>query len=212
MRARRLGTSTRDLVGGAADATRTDLERGRERADRGLERLHRVLLRSRKKLERIIDDCLPSSMTLLITCWTSFERSVPPRAGEHGSAAPRGIRLGAAKYAHNHKTITGADVVNRYDLYDAIEIAGNQAPGYSSGQAITAMQSLASKLPAGYGYSGSAFPRRSQARGNRSPCWGWPCFRFPAAAALYESWSVPLAVILSRWESRERCLPNSCAA
>lgn len=96
------------------------------------------------------------------------------------------------------KTITGADVVNRYDLYDAIEIAGNQAPGYSSGQAITAMQSLASKLPAGYGYEWTGLSYQEvTSQGQATVVLGLAIvFVFLLLAALYESWAVPLAVIL----------------
>ena len=96
------------------------------------------------------------------------------------------------------KTTTGSDVVNRYDLYEAIEIEGNQAPGYSSGQAIAAMQSLASKLPKGYGYEWTGLSYQEvTSQGQSVTVLGLAIvFVFLLLAALYESWSVPLAVIL----------------
>ena len=77
------------------------------------------------------------------------------------------------------------------------------------------MQSLASKLPAGYGYEWTGLSYQEvTSQGQSVTVLGLAIvFVFLLLAALYESWSVPLAVILIvPLESRERCLPNSCAA
>jgi multidrug efflux pump subunit AcrB len=96
------------------------------------------------------------------------------------------------------KNTTGPDVVNRYNMYDAIEIEGSQVPGYSSGQSMTAMQSLASKLPPGYGYQWTGLSyQEASTQGQSTIVLGIAIvFVFLVLAALYESWSVPLAVIL----------------
>jgi hydrophobe/amphiphile efflux-1 (HAE1) family protein len=96
------------------------------------------------------------------------------------------------------KNITGPDVVNLYDMYPTIEIEGNQNPGYSSGQAITALESLASKLPKGYGYQWTGLSYQEvSTQGQSVIVLGIAIvFVFLVLSALYESWSVPLAVIL----------------
>ncbi len=96
------------------------------------------------------------------------------------------------------KDITGPDVINLYDMYDTIEVEGNQVPGYSSGQAISAMESLASKLPKGYGYQWTGLSYQEvSTQGQSTMVLGIAIiFVFLVLAALYESWSVPLAVIL----------------
>ncbi len=96
-------------------------------------------------------------------------------------------------------SITGPDVINRYNLFESIEINGAAAPGYSSGQAIAAMEkTAASVLPRGYGYdwTGLAY-QEVTSRGQAPLVLGLAIvFVFLLLAALYESWSVPLAVIL----------------
>jgi hydrophobe/amphiphile efflux-1 (HAE1) family protein len=93
---------------------------------------------------------------------------------------------------------TGPDVVNRYNMFDSIEIEGTEVPGYSSGQSMDAMQNLAAKLPAGYGYQWTGLSyQESTTQGQSTTVLGIAIvFVFLVLAALYESWSVPLAVIL----------------
>ena len=93
---------------------------------------------------------------------------------------------------------TGPDVVNRYNMFDSIEIEGSEVPGYSSGQSMDAMQNLAAKLPAGYGYQWTGLSyQESTTQGQSTTVLGIAIvFVFLVLAALYESWSVPLAVIL----------------
>jgi hydrophobe/amphiphile efflux-1 (HAE1) family protein len=98
------------------------------------------------------------------------------------------------------RPITGPDSISHYNLYRAAEIAGDTAPGASSGQAIAAMQDLARRLlPAGTSYEWSGLAFQEIEAGSRS---GFvfalsALFVFLVLAAQYESWLVPLAVILA---------------
>ncbi len=97
------------------------------------------------------------------------------------------------------RPITGPDSISHYNLYRSAEIAGDTAPGASSGQAIAAMQELAQKLPPGMGYEWSGLAYQELEAGSRA---GFvfalsALFVFLVLAAQYESWLVPLAVILS---------------
>lgn len=94
---------------------------------------------------------------------------------------------------------TGPDIIQRFNLYRSAEISGSAARGFSSGQALTTLQDLAGRqLPAGFGYdwSGTALQER-QASGQQGPILALALvFVFLVLAAMYESWAVPLAVIL----------------
>lgn len=92
----------------------------------------------------------------------------------------------------------GPDVVNLYDVYPTVEIEGSQNPGVSSGQAMAAMAKLASSLPAGYGYQWTGLSNQEQAtQGQFAEMLAVAIFFvFLVLCALYESWTVPLAVIL----------------
>jgi hydrophobe/amphiphile efflux-1 (HAE1) family protein len=96
------------------------------------------------------------------------------------------------------KNTTGPDVVNLYNMYPTIEIEGSQNPAYSSGQSMAAMGKLASQLPAGYGYQWTGLSYQEQStQGQFAIVLGIAIlFVFLVLAALYESWTVPLAVIL----------------
>ena len=97
------------------------------------------------------------------------------------------------------KPTTGPDVVYRYNRFRAIQILGGPAPGYSSGEAIKAMEELGAALPAGYGYewTGTTYQQKL-AQGNEPMIFGFASVLvFLFLAALYESWSIPLAVLFS---------------
>ena len=97
------------------------------------------------------------------------------------------------------RPITGPDSISHYNLYRSAEIAGDTAPGASSGQAIAAMQDIARGLPAGmsYEWSGLAF-QEIEAGGYAGYVFGLSAlFVFLVLAAQYESWLVPLAVIMA---------------
>jgi len=96
------------------------------------------------------------------------------------------------------KNTVGPDVINLYDLYPTVEIEGSENPGYSSGQAMNAMQKLASELPRDYGYQWTGLSYQEQAAQGQFERMLTVAilFVFLVLAALYESWTVPLAVIL----------------
>ncbi len=98
------------------------------------------------------------------------------------------------------KASTGPDVVFRYNRFRAIQILGGPAPGVSSGEAIDIMEKLAAKaLPSGYGYewTGTTYQQKL-AQGHEGVIFGFASVLvFLCLAALYESWSIPFAVLLS---------------
>jgi len=86
----------------------------------------------------------------------------------------------------------------RYNGYPAMRIAGEARPGVSSGAAIAEMERLAAQLPAGFAFEWTGLSREEKASGSTALL----LFAFSllavflSLAALYESWSIPLAVIL----------------
>jgi hydrophobe/amphiphile efflux-1 (HAE1) family protein len=95
---------------------------------------------------------------------------------------------------------SGPDVIYRYNRFRAIQILGGPAPGYSSGEASNAMEEVAnSALPPGYGFewTGTTYQEK-QAQGNEVAIFGFAAVLvFLFLAALYESWSIPLAVLFA---------------
>ena len=94
--------------------------------------------------------------------------------------------------------ITGAMQTVRYNGYPAMRISGSAAPGYSTGAALTEMEQLAAKLPAGFGYEWSGTSREEKLAGSQAMIlYGFAILSvFLCLAALYESWSIPMSVIL----------------
>ncbi|MFT8246717.1 efflux RND transporter permease subunit [Roseomonas sp. BN140053] len=89
--------------------------------------------------------------------------------------------------------------VPRYNLYPAAEIQGTPAPGISTGQAIAAMQAvMAETLPEGFTFEWTELALQETTQGNTAPiAFGLAVvFVFLLLAALYESWLLPLAVVL----------------
>ena len=86
----------------------------------------------------------------------------------------------------------------RYNGYPAMRISGSAAPGVSTGQAMAEMEALAAKLPAGIGYEWTGISREEKLAGNQATIlYAFAILAvFLALAALYESWSIPLAVVL----------------
>lgn len=86
----------------------------------------------------------------------------------------------------------------RYNGYPAIRIAGTAAPGYSTGDAMAEMERLATQLPRGFSYEWTGQSREEKLAGSQALIlYGFAVLAvFLCLAALYESWSIPLAVIL----------------
>ncbi|MFI5185600.1 MAG: efflux RND transporter permease subunit, partial [Chitinophagales bacterium] len=97
------------------------------------------------------------------------------------------------------KIIENAPVISHFNLFRSAEINGTPKQGYSSGQAIEALQAVAKTLPAGYGYEFSGLSKQEIEAGS-STIYIFALsivFVFLFLAALYESWSVPFSVLLA---------------
>ena len=92
----------------------------------------------------------------------------------------------------------GATQVVRYNSYNSIRIAGSAAPGYSSGQAMQAMQNMMVELPDGFGYEWTGLSYQEEQAGSQAPILMALAIMtvFLVLAALYESWAIPLSVML----------------
>lgn len=99
----------------------------------------------------------------------------------------------------NIRRIIGPDTVNRYNMYPAAEILGNVGPGYSTGEAMAAIEKVAAEtLPDGMGMEWTDLAYQEKLAGNQSVYIFALCvlFVFLILAAQYESWSLPLCIIL----------------
>jgi multidrug efflux pump len=94
--------------------------------------------------------------------------------------------------------ITGPMQTVRFNGYPAMRISGVPAPGYSSGAAMAEMERLATQLPQGFGYEWTGQSREEKLAGSQAMIlYGFAILAvFLCLAALYESWSIPFAVIL----------------
>jgi HAE1 family hydrophobic/amphiphilic exporter-1 len=96
--------------------------------------------------------------------------------------------------------VYGPQAITRFNLFTSISITGNPNPGFSSGDAIKAIQEEAAKiLPQGYGYEFSGLTREEQNAGGQTVYIFMLCliFVYFLLSAQYESYILPLAVILS---------------
>ncbi len=94
--------------------------------------------------------------------------------------------------------VTGPMQTVRYNGYPSMKITGEPAPGYSSGQALEEMQRLAAQLPPGFAFEWTGQSREEILSGSTVfVLIGFALLAvFLALAALYESWSIPVAVLL----------------
>jgi HAE1 family hydrophobic/amphiphilic exporter-1/multidrug efflux pump len=96
------------------------------------------------------------------------------------------------------RSINGPQYFERYNVYRAATINGSNAPGYSSGQAIAAMEEVARALSEGFSYEWSEATYQEKKTGGQT---GYIfvlslAFVFLVLAALYESWAMPVAILL----------------
>ncbi|WP_299760732.1 multidrug efflux RND transporter permease subunit [uncultured Pontibacter sp.] len=98
------------------------------------------------------------------------------------------------------RVVENPAVITHYNLFRSAEVMGGAAPGYSSGQALQALQEVAAEvLPTGYGYDFSGLSREELAAGSST------VYIFSLSvilvllllAALYESWSVPFSILFA---------------
>ncbi|MDD5479329.1 efflux RND transporter permease subunit [Rhodoferax sp.] len=94
--------------------------------------------------------------------------------------------------------VSGAMQTVRYNGYPAMRISGSAAPGYSTGAALAEIETLARQLPPGFGFEWTGTSREEKLAGSQALIlYGFAILSvFLCLAALYESWSIPLAVIL----------------
>ncbi|MGB3809460.1 MAG: efflux RND transporter permease subunit [Parvibaculum sp.] len=85
-----------------------------------------------------------------------------------------------------------------YNGYPTVKIGGNAASGYSTGEAMAEMEKLMTKLPVGFGYEWTGQSLQEKLSGAQAPALLALSILavFLCLAALYESWSIPLAVLL----------------
>ncbi|TWU10677.1 efflux RND transporter permease subunit [Allorhodopirellula heiligendammensis] len=95
--------------------------------------------------------------------------------------------------------IAGPDRLVRFNLYPAADVNGSTMPGFSTGQSLASMENLAaSTLPPGFGYEWTELAYQEKQAGN-TIVYLFPLavlFVFLALAAQYESWLLPLAIVL----------------
>jgi hydrophobe/amphiphile efflux-1 (HAE1) family protein len=98
------------------------------------------------------------------------------------------------------KRVVAPDIVERFNVFPAAKLMGEPAPGYSSGQAIAAMEEVAAKvLPADYSlaWTGAAYQEKAASgAGGQAFAFG-ALMVFLILAAQYERWTLPLAVIMA---------------
>ena len=94
--------------------------------------------------------------------------------------------------------VTGPVQSVRYNGYPAMRIAGDASAGHSTGEAMDEMEKLATQLPAGIGYEWTGQSREEKLSGSTAPILlGFSLLAvFLCLAALYESWSIPMSVLL----------------
>lgn len=92
----------------------------------------------------------------------------------------------------------GSPQLQRYNGVPAVEIQGQAAAGKSTGQAIAAMERLMKQMPPGIGYEWTGISLQQQQSGSQAPYFYALSILvvFLSLAALYESWSIPLSVIM----------------
>jgi HAE1 family hydrophobic/amphiphilic exporter-1 len=98
------------------------------------------------------------------------------------------------------RPIAGPEYTMRFNLYRAVEIMGAPAPGYSSGQALDALEDVANHTLSpemGYAWNGLSYQEKLASGGTTKTLGLALVFVFLILAALYESWSLPFSVLLS---------------
>jgi HAE1 family hydrophobic/amphiphilic exporter-1 len=119
--------------------------------------------------------------------------------GQFYVRSARGAMVPLSSFVHVRRT-TGPEYTVRFNLYRAVEILGAPAPGYSSGQALEALDEVAAKsLPPemGYAYNALSYQEKVASGSSVRVLSLSVVFVFLILAALYESWTLPFSVLLS---------------
>jgi len=93
----------------------------------------------------------------------------------------------------------GSPQLARYNAFPSINIWGEPSPGYSTGEAMQAMEEIAARLPQGIGYDWTGLSFQERMAGSQAPLlYAFSVFVvFLSLAALYESWPIPIAILLT---------------
>ena len=93
----------------------------------------------------------------------------------------------------------GSPQLERYNAFPSINIWGEPAPGKSSGEAMAAMEEIIAQLPDGIGHDWTALSYQERMAGSQAPLlYAFSIFViFLCLAALYESWPIPIAILLT---------------
>src|SRR5438093_223425 len=140
-----------------------------------------------------------SSAEIMATLNRALQSEVPEDIGRFYVRNNDGNMLPLSTVVTSRR-VFGPEYTQRFNLFRAAQITGQPAPGYSSGQAMTALEEVAQQvLPPemGYDWADLSFQER-RAAGRAGAVFGLSLgFVFLILAALYESWSLPFSVLLS---------------
>jgi hydrophobe/amphiphile efflux-1 (HAE1) family protein len=103
-----------------------------------------------------------------------------------------------SSFASGHWT-SGSPKLERYNAFPSINIWGEPAPGRSSGEAMKAMEEFMSKLPRGVGFDWTGISYQERMAGSQAPAlYAFSLLViFLVLAALYESWTLPISIVLA---------------
>jgi HAE1 family hydrophobic/amphiphilic exporter-1 len=109
-----------------------------------------------------------------------------------GAMVPLGTLVKVSK-------MSGPNFTSRFNLQRSVEMMGAPAPGYSSAQALKAMEEVMKQMPSNVGYEWSGLTlQEKKSEGEAAVVFGMALlFVFLLLAAQYESWSLPFAVLLA---------------
>ncbi len=109
----------------------------------------------------------------------------------------KGEMVPFSSFASGHWT-SGAPQLNRFNGFPSINIWGEPAPGRSTGEAMQAMEEAVAKLPQGFGFDWTGLSYQEQMSRSQAPLlYAFSVFViFLCLAALYESWTIPIAILL----------------
>ena len=124
-------------------------------------------------------------------------RMTPEDLGKWYVRNAKGEMVPFSAFAKAHWTY-GSPRLERFNGQSSMQVLGQAAPGLSSGEAMDAVAEIAAKLPAGIGYEWSGTSYEERKSGSQAPALFALSILvvFLCLAALYESWSIPFAVML----------------
>ncbi|HZV80165.1 MAG TPA: efflux RND transporter permease subunit, partial [Candidatus Binatus sp.] len=158
-----------------------------------------------KQLQAMLGGLVVSDFTLFNRTWDVMVQAEPEFRATASSIGSIYVRNNTGQMVPlrsvtKSTTSLGTDFIQRFNTNREIEIFGQNAPGFSTGQAIAAMSDVANKvLPPGFGYGWSGTAYQEVAVGNTQTIIFVlsVVLVFLALAAQYESWLMPLAVLLA---------------